>query len=430
MAGAHLGSGRLPRAVVGDARRTQPRRRPDACRCRRLRSRRRRAMPTAADGRPGLNETVAAPAFPPAALLALADSSPDDIVFVLPVKVRSSDWGLLCVVGPDRQQGRVGSRDREPVGGVAHGRARPPSQRRLARRAARKGRTLLRTRTRPGRRHQDERRALRARGGGGERWPLGLGSGRRTRCSTRRAGRRCSTAAKTRSAPARTTGSAGCTPKTCRICWPRSTNHLAGRSSGVELEHRIRREDGSYLWVLCRALVIRGADGVPDPHGRLDHRRPRPQGTRRTSCGTRRCTTRSPACRTARLFLDRLRLTMARAGRRADYQYAVLFLDLDGFKLVNDSLGHLLGDSLLSSVAERISADLRPSDTASRFGGDEFAILLDDIVSTAQSDRGGRTPASTTRPAVPHRRSRDRGDREHRHRVEHDRLPVGRRRAA
>ncbi len=61
---------------------------------------------------PGLNETVAASAFPPAALLRLADSSPDDIVFVLPVKVRTSDWGLLRLVGPDRQQGRVGPRDR------------------------------------------------------------------------------------------------------------------------------------------------------------------------------------------------------------------------------------------------------------------------------------------------------------------------------
>jgi diguanylate cyclase (GGDEF)-like protein len=80
------------------------------------------------------------------------------------------------------------------------------------------------------------------------------------------------------------------------------------------------------------------------------------------------------------LFLDRLRQTMARANRRPGYQFAVLFLDLDGFKLVNDSLGHLLGDRLLTSVAERISSDLRPSDTASRFGGDEFAILLDDIV--------------------------------------------------
>ena len=158
----------------------------------------------------------------------------------------------------------------------------------------------------------------------------------------------------------------------------RSHEHVEGRSSGVELEHRIRRGDGSYLWVLCRALVIRGADGVPtrmvgsltDVHERKE-----------LESQLRHAALYDPltGLPNRTLFLDRLRVTMARANRHADQHFAVLFLDLDGFKLVNDSLGHLLGDSLLSSVAERISSDLRPSDTASRFGGDEFAILLDDL---------------------------------------------------
>jgi diguanylate cyclase (GGDEF)-like protein len=82
------------------------------------------------------------------------------------------------------------------------------------------------------------------------------------------------------------------------------------------------------------------------------------------------------------LFLERIRQALRRSQRRPGHQFAVLFIDLDGFKLVNDSLGHLAGDRLLSQVAERISATLREGDTAARFGGDEFAILIDGIADT------------------------------------------------
>jgi diguanylate cyclase (GGDEF)-like protein/PAS domain S-box-containing protein len=87
------------------------------------------------------------------------------------------------------------------------------------------------------------------------------------------------------------------------------------------------------------------------------------------------------------LFNERVRHAVART-RREEMGLAVIFIDLDDFKTVNDSLGHAAGDSVLREVAERISASVRAADTAARFGGDEFAILLegvDDLPSAAET---------------------------------------------
>jgi diguanylate cyclase (GGDEF)-like protein/PAS domain S-box-containing protein len=79
------------------------------------------------------------------------------------------------------------------------------------------------------------------------------------------------------------------------------------------------------------------------------------------------------------LFMDRLQHAMERAKRHKEYKFAVLYLDLDRFKVVNDSLGHRVGDLLLIESAHRLASCLRSEDTVARLGGDEFVILLEDI---------------------------------------------------
>lgn len=79
------------------------------------------------------------------------------------------------------------------------------------------------------------------------------------------------------------------------------------------------------------------------------------------------------------LLVRRLGRAVERAASNPTYQYALLFLDLDGFKAVNDSLGHLLGDHLLAAASRRVERTVRPGDTVARFGGDEFVVLVEHV---------------------------------------------------
>jgi diguanylate cyclase (GGDEF)-like protein len=87
------------------------------------------------------------------------------------------------------------------------------------------------------------------------------------------------------------------------------------------------------------------------------------------------------------LFMDRLERALEHARRRNDYLFAVMVLDLDHFKVINESLGHSAGDRLLTDLSRRLASRLRSSDTLARLGGDEFAILLDDIPDISETTR-------------------------------------------
>ena len=94
------------------------------------------------------------------------------------------------------------------------------------------------------------------------------------------------------------------------------------------------------------------------------------------------------------LLTKRLELAIYKAQRSTHYHFAVLFLDLDQFKVINDSLGHLLGDELLQTIARKLQNMVRPTDLAARLGGDEFVILAGACARPAGRYSHGRTAAS------------------------------------
>jgi diguanylate cyclase (GGDEF)-like protein/PAS domain S-box-containing protein len=156
--------------------------------------------------------------------------------------------------------------------------------------------------------------------------------------------------------------------------------HLRGHTAHFEHEYRAHHTDGQIRWMLCRGIAVRDHHGQPV----------RMAGSQTDVTEWRRVQdTLTTAARhdhltglpNRRLFAELLQRSIAQNARAATPKYAVLFIDLDGFKLVNDSLGHVVGDQFLVAIASRLEVNLRPGDALARLGGDEFAVLIEDFAS-------------------------------------------------
>jgi diguanylate cyclase (GGDEF)-like protein/PAS domain S-box-containing protein len=152
--------------------------------------------------------------------------------------------------------------------------------------------------------------------------------------------------------------------------------HHAGRTPHFQNEHRMLHKDGTYRWMLARGIAVR------DDRGRAY----RMAGSQ-TDITEGKVADALTGLPNRILFMDRLGRAVERGKYRKGYLFAVFFLDLDRFKVVNDSLGHLIGDELLVATARRLQACLHTGDTIARLGGDEFTILLDDIQGISDATR-------------------------------------------
>jgi diguanylate cyclase (GGDEF)-like protein/PAS domain S-box-containing protein len=162
--------------------------------------------------------------------------------------------------------------------------------------------------------------------------------------------------------------------------------HQKGATPHFESEHRVRHKDGSFRWMLSRGVAIR------DEHGK-----PVRMAGSQTDITEGKVSDPLTSLPNRLLFLDRLGRLMRHLKRHPERMFAVLFLDLDGFKTINDSMGHFVGDQLLLGVSKRLEQCLRGSDTVARLteqtftlarmGGDEFTVLLDDIKEPGDANR-------------------------------------------
>ena len=153
---------------------------------------------------------------------------------------------------------------------------------------------------------------------------------------------------------------------------------VEGVSRHFESEYRLKHRDGTYRWMLSRGMAVRDGDNTAY---RMAGSQTDITESKWIAEQLQRDAFYDPLTKLPNraLFMDRLGHAVTRGKRLKSYNFGVLFLDLDRFKLINDTLGHSVGDDLLVQTAERIGRFIRPGDTLARLGGDEFVILLEDI---------------------------------------------------
>lgn len=154
--------------------------------------------------------------------------------------------------------------------------------------------------------------------------------------------------------------------------------HLEGQTPHFQHEHRMLHHNGNYCWMLSRGIAVRDTAGSAYRMvGSQTDITGRHQAEEQLRYGALHDDLTGLANRTA--FMERLRRSLERARLDDSYVFAVLFLDMDRFKIINDSLGHYVGDKLLIEIARRLELALRPSDMVARLGGDEFVVLIDHL---------------------------------------------------
>ena len=166
----------------------------------------------------------------------------------------------------------------------------------------------------------------------------------------------------------------------------RSLHTLIGcQDAHLEQEHRLRHDSGEYIWVLTRAAAVRDRSGRAYRLAGSHHDVTRQKALEAELEQHAYFDSLTGLCNRLQ-FMGHLEECMKQSHVRGKSRFVVLFLDLDRFKLVNDSLGHVAGDRLLVGVAKRLATALRPSDIIARVSGDEFVILLRRIedISTAE----------------------------------------------
>ena len=158
--------------------------------------------------------------------------------------------------------------------------------------------------------------------------------------------------------------------------------HLEGRTPIHEFEHRIKTSGGSYRWMLSRGLAHRDSWGHPTRlAGSLT------DISRRKQFEHRLHTDPVTGLASRMSLMESLQEAIDRAKADESYRFALLFLNLDRFKVVNDSIGVESGDEILSQLGNRLRQCVNDNDTVFRYGGDEFAVLLEDLVDFTKANR-------------------------------------------